>query len=778
MTDSVPQGHAAVGQPVPHDSGLRHATGEAHYIDDMPAAPKLLHAALMLSPVARGRIKSMDTATALPMPGVVAVLTAADIPGANAVGPIFHAEPALAESEVSYVGEPMALVVADTHHHAVQGAAAVTADIDLEDPVLDPEEARRREEYVSDPQVLAYGDVAEAMALAPLHCEGRIDIGGQDHFYLETQIALASPVDGGGWSVWASTQHPSEVQARVAALLDLPSSTVEVRVRRIGGGFGGKESQATIYAALAALGAFHTNRPVKLRLDRRTDMTATGKRHDFVVSWRAGYQPDGRILGLEMEFLSRAGNVADLSPAVMTRALTHADNCYAFPAVRFEGYCCRTNTVSNTAFRGFGGPQGVLAIEAVIDDVARRLQMPRDAVRAVNYYSDANGWKTPYGQVIQHSSLDRAIRTVQSDANLTQRRREVDDWNRTNPVIRRGLALMPAKFGIAFNIPTLNQAGALVHVYRDGSVRLNHGGTEMGQGLFIKVAQVVAEAFQVPVETVHITPTNTGEVPNTSATAGSTGSDLNGMAALKAAVTIRKRMTRVAASHFECDPDNVRFEDGYIRHRNNALTFGELAERCWAKRVSLSANAHYRTPGLRWNPNKMSGTPYHYYAWGAAVIEAAVDTLTGESRILRADLVQDCGASLNPAVDLGQIEGAFVQGMGWLTCEELYWNAKGELQTVGPSTYKIPGSRDVPPHFHARLLDDAPNAVSTVYRSKAVGEPPLLLAIGCWLAIRDAIASVAPDGVTIPLDAPATPERILMAVHAVREQDSRNVAEA
>ena len=768
MRSPQPQERAFAGQPHPHESGLPHCTGEAAYVDDIPDPPGLLHGALVLSPYAHGEIDSIDADAALAIPGVVAVLTAHDIPGENAVGPIIHDEPALAERRVTYRGEPVAFVLGDSYSAAQAGADAVRVEVKPAPPILELRQAHRNGDYVVPPQLLSRGNSAEAIAKAPHRARGELELGGQDHFYLETQAALAIPGDDGALTIWSSTQHPSEVQERTAVFLGVPSSRIEVRVRRLGGAFGGKESQATIYAVLTALGAQKTNRPVKLRLDRRTDMTATGKRHDFQISWEAGYRDDGRILGLEFEFLSRAGNVADLSAPVMTRALVLSDNCYAFDHVSLRGYCCRTNTVSNTAFRGFGGPQGVAAIESVLDDIARRLNLPPNEVRAINYYGDANGYRTPCGQVIRQCHIDKVVSTAIEDSQFGQRRREIDKWNRTNSAIRRGLAMMPVKFAISFNIPSLNQGGALIHVYRDGSVRLNHGGTEMGQGLFIKVAQVVAEVFQVPLSCIHITPTNTGEVPNTSPTAASTGSDINGMAAFKAARTIRRRMEGIAAREFECPAKDIEFREGRVQSGNRSVSFGELAEACWRRRVSLSATGYYRTPGLRWDPAHMRGTPAHYYTWGAAVTEAAVDLHTGESRILRADLVQDCGESLNPAIDLGQIEGGFIQGLGWLTCEELVWDRDGRLLTVGPSTYKIPGSRDVPPEFNIRLLQGVPNEAKTVFRSKAVGEPPLLLAISGWLAIRDAIASVAPPRTPIPLGTPATPERIRLAIEAVR----------
>ena len=760
------------GQSFAHDSGLIHSTGEARFVDDLGDPAGLLHGALALSEAACGTIREIDTEPAFGIPGVLAALTAEDIPGANEIGPIVVEEPALAEGKVEFVGEPLALVLADRLEAAQEGARLVRPDIEPLPAIFDPVDAHHRGLYVSDPQVLKRGNSLNYMVSAEHRLEGSLRIGGQDHFYLETQVALALPDDDGSMVVWLSTQHPSEAQARIARILGWPSNRVEVKVRRMGGGFGGKESQATIIGAIAALGAYHSERPVKLRLDRQTDMLATGKRHDFQIYWSAGFDSTGRISVLEMDLLSRCGPVADLSPAVMTRAIVSADNCYSIPHITLRGYCCRTNTVSNTAFRGFGGPQGVTAIESVIDDVARHLRLPPERIRKVNYYGETNGYETPCGQVLRQCQLDAVVSGVMARSDFHARRQEIENWNRSSPALRRGIAMLPVKFGIAFNIPAMNQGGAVVHVYRDGSIRLNHGGTEMGQGLFVKVAQVVAETFQVPLSRIRLTPTSTGEVPNTSATAGSTGSDINGMAALKAAQTVRKRMAEVAAKYLGRSESDIQFRDGRVLVGNQSLSFGELAEECWQRRVSLSATGYYHTPGLEWDRTRMRGNPAHYHTWGACVTEVAIDLLTGESRVLRTDLVQDCGDSLNPAIDLGQIEGAFVQGMGWLTSEELYWNAEGKLATIGPSTYKIPGSRDTPPIFNVFFLDSAPNEAETPFRSKATGEPPLLLAISVWLAIRDAIASTLETGGPVPLDAPATPEQIRLAVEALRSRSS------
>ncbi len=757
-----------VGKGIAHDSAVKHVAGAATYIDDMPELPGTLHAALVLSPVAHGRLNAIDATAATAMEGVRAAVFAGDIPGANQIGPIVIDEPLFADAELTYLGQPVGAVAATTYEQAVRAAHAVSFDVDEREAVLDIEEAHRRGEYVLPAQRMISGDVDAALAGADRIIEGRLDIGGQDHFYLETQIAYALPGEDGDMTVHSSTQHPTEVQHHVAHVLGGLAHSVDVHVRRMGGGFGGKESQATIIAAAAALLAQKTGKPVKLRLKRSADMAATGKRHDMVSRWRVGVTRDGRIVGADVEYLARAGNTPDLSGPVLTRSMTHTDNAYHIPAARIVGHACKTNTVSNTAFRGFGGPQGVLTSEAMIDQIAGELGLDPNLVRARNYYGADTGQVTPYDQPVEHNRLIEVTEAVLASSGWGRRRREIDEHNARQPVIRRGLAMMPVKFGISFNLPSLNQAGALVHVYQDGSVHLNHGGTEMGQGLFIKVAQVVAEVFQLDIDAVKITATHTGKVPNTSPTAASTGSDLNGMAAFKAASAIRARMTSVAAKHFDVPQSEIVFRENRVHAGNRSIAFGELAKMCWAARVSLSEAGHYATPKIHWDFKAMKGRPFFYFTYGAAVTEVAIDTLTGENRVLRADIVQDCGASLNPAVDLGQIEGAFVQGMGWLTCEELWWDEKGRLRTVGPSTYKIPGSRDVPPAFNVSILEGVPNAEETVFRSKAVGEPPLMLATSVFLALRNAIATCGEPGRTVRLRAPATPEAVLDAIGAMR----------
>jgi xanthine dehydrogenase large subunit len=662
----------------------------------------------------------------------------------------------LAEGLVEYWGQPLAIVVAETRDAALAGAAAVRPSIEALRPVLSAQEALEAEAFLLPPMVLARGDTRAALAAAPRRLSGSFQAGGQEHFYLEGQIALAVPGEDGDLTIHSSTQHPTEVQHVAARILGCDQNRISVQVRRLGGGFGGKESNASWVAACAALAARRTGRPVKLRLGRKQDIAATGKRHPMLFRWEAGFDDSGRILALDAVLAADGGHSVDLSPGVVFRAVTHALNCMDVPDVTITGIACKTNTVSNTAFRGFGGPQGVLLMEDVTRQVGRALGVPQEVVRERNLAGGENDALTPYGQALEGDLIRRVWAECREGSDWARRRAEVDAFNARSEVLRRGLGSFVLAFGISFGVMSMNQAGALVHVYEDGSIRLNHGGTEMGQGLFIKIAQVVAGVFGVPVERVRITATSTAEVPNTAPTAASTGSDLNGWAAQIAATTIRTRMAELAAAEWGVRPEEVTFEAEEVFAGNHRMGFPELAHRCVQARVSLSSTGFYKTPDIHWDPAALRGEPFFYFSYGAAVAEVELDLLTGEHRLLRADLVQDCGRSLNPAVDLGQIEGAFVQGLGWLTCEELWWDEEGRLRTLGPSTYKIPGSRDVPPVFNVRLLEGAPARAETVFRSKAVGEPPVMLATAVWNALRDAAGPAR-------LDLPATPERLLMA---------------
>ena len=754
---SGPARDTGPGAALRQDSALKHATGEARFADDLPMPPGLLHAALILSPVAHGRLAPLDPGPALAVPGVVAVIGPRDIPGRNDIAQAGRApEAMLAEGLVEYWGQPLGIVVAETRDAALAGAAAVRPAIEALRPVLSVREALEAKAFLMPPMVLARGDARAALAAAPRRLAGDFQAGGQEHFYLEGQIAIAVPGEDGDLTLHSSTQHPTEVQHVAARILGCDQNRIAVQVRRLGGGFGGKESNASWVAACAALAARRTGRPVKLRLGRKQDIAATGKRHPMLFQWEAGFDESGRILALEATLAADGGHSVDLSGGVMFRAVTHALNALDVPDVTITGLACKTNTVSNTAFRGFGGPQGVLLMEDVTRHVARALGTSQEAVRERNLAGGGNGALAPYGQALEGDLIRRVWAECRDGADWERRRAEVAAFNARHAVVKRGLGSFVLAFGISFGIMSMNQAGALVHVYEDGSIRLNHGGTEMGQGLFIKIAQVVAGAFGVPVERVRITATSTAEVPNTAPTAASTGSDLNGWAAQIAATTIRARMAEVAAAEWGVRPEEIGFADEEVFAGNHRMSFAELAHRCVQARVSLSSTGFYRTPDIHWDPATLRGEPFFYFSYGAAIAEVELDLLTGEHRLIRADLVQDCGRSLNPAVDRGQIEGAFVQGLGWVTCEELWWDEEGRLRTLGPSTYKIPGSRDVPPEFHVRLLEGVPARADTIFRSKAVGEPPVMLATAVWNALRDAADAER-------LDLPATPERLLMA---------------
>ena len=769
LPDKHPAGSAAapkvVRRPIAHDSAVRHVAGTATYVDDIREPEGTLHVAPGGAPVARGRIRTLDLDAVRKAPGVVAVLTAADIPGHNNVGAIVPDEPVLAEKDIAFHGQPIFAVVADTFLAARRAVKLAKVEVDAENPLIDVEDALGAGSRVLDDYDFLVGDVTATLQGSAQRVEGSIRIGGQEHFYLEGQAALAIPLEEGDLLVHSSTQHPSEVQHIVAHMLGIKLAAVTVEVRRMGGGFGGKESQASQWAALAALAAHVTKRPCKLRLDRDADMIMTGKRHDFRADYEVGFDETGHLLAYDVQLAARCGHSVDLSPGVVDRAMFHADNAYFLPAAAIRSKRLKTNTVSATAFRGFGGPQGMMAIERAIDAVAWKLGVDPLDVRKRNFYADGRD-VTPYGMKIEDNVLPELIGQLERSSDYRRRRAAIGEFNTASKWLKRGIALTPVKFGISFTNTSMNQAGALVHVYRDGSVHLNHGGTEMGQGLFVKIQQVVAEAFGLSLERVRITATTTGKVPNTSPTAASAGSDINGMAALAAAQTIRGRLQEFAAEYCKAPREQIEFRDDQVVVGNRTMPFEELVEAAYRARVQLSATGFYATPRIDFDRAKGKGRPFFYFAYGAACSEVMIDITTGEMRILRADLLHDCGRSLNPAVDLGQIEGGFVQGVGWLTSEELVFDKNGRLTTHAPSTYKIPTAFDLPEDFRVSLFENS-NREDTIWRSKAVGEPPLMLGISVFAAIADAIHSTAP-GRPVPLDAPATPEAILWAVQAVR----------
>ncbi|WAJ26755.1 xanthine dehydrogenase molybdopterin binding subunit [Antarcticirhabdus aurantiaca] len=756
-----------------HDSAAKHVTGTARYLDDDPEPPGMLQVFIAMSRHAHARIVSMDLSAVEAAPGVVTVLTAADIPGQNDYSPVFGDDPIFPTDKVEYVGQPLFAVAAETIHQARAAAKLARADYEALPHAVDFDAALAAADAAGEdllpPHEMRKGDADAVLGRAGRRVRGRLEMGGQDHFYLEGQIAYALPGEDGDVLVRSSTQHPSEVQHNVAKMLDVPDHAVTVEVRRMGGGFGGKESQPALFAAVCALAAHKTGRPAKCRLDRDDDMEMTGKRHEARIAYDLAFDADGRVEAAAFDHLIRCGYSRDLSGAIADRAMFHADNAYALPAARITSRRLKTHTVSNTAFRGFGGPQGMLGMERAMDRAAFELGLDPLDLRKRNFYPAEGAETTPYGMPVTDSVIGEIVEELEETSNYRARREAVKRFNEGNPHLKKGLALTPVKFGISFTTTHLNQAGALVHVYKDGSVALNHGGTEMGQGLFTKVAQVVAEEFQIDVTHVKITATTTAKVPNTSATAASSGSDLNGMAALNAARTIKDRLIAYACERYQVPREQVVFLPNRVRIGNQEKRFRDLVGEAYLARVSLSSTGFYATPGISYDRETASGKPFYYFAYGAACSEVVIDTMTGENRLLRVDILHDVGRSLNPALDRGQIEGGFVQGLGWLTTEELWWDGAGRLRTHAPSTYKIPTANDRPDDFRLALWTKGENRAETIFRSKAVGEPPFMLAISAFSALTDAVIA-AGKGRRFPeaLDAPATPERVLAAVNEVR----------
>ncbi len=762
MNEMSPLAVGVAGRPVRHDSADKHVAGTAPYVDDLPEPAGLLHVYVALSVHAHATITRLDVTAVLAAPGVAAVLLAHDIPGVNDCGPAGPGDPILADGLVEYHGQALFAVAATSIAAAARAARLAVVEYAPLPAVLTVDAAMDEGLFVLPSQTMARGDAPAAIAAAPHRLAGRVRVGGQEHFYLEGQVAMAVPGEDDDLVVHSSTQHPTEVQHLVARCLGRRDHAVVVETRRMGGAFGGKESQASQIACIAALLAARTGRPVKLRLDRDDDMRLTGKRHDFRIDYEVGFGDDGVLRGARFELASRCGYSPDLSAAINDRAMLHADNAYFLPAALIVSHRCKTHTVSNTAFRGFGGPQGMFAIEHALDAVARHLGLDPLLVRTRNLYGPGRD-VTPYGMTVEDNAAPEIVAELRASSDYDARRLEIAAFNDGSVLKKRGIALTPVKFGISFTAVQLNQAGALVHVYTDGSVSLNHGGTEMGQGLFTKVAQVVADVLALPLDAVRITATSTAKVPNTSPTAASSGSDLNGMAAANAARDIRDRIAVAVARVEGVAPETVVFADGRVHVAGQDMSFAQAVRAAYMARVQLSAAGFYATPKIHYDRASHTGRPFFYFAYGASCSEVEIDVLTGEYAVLRTDILHDAGRSLNPALDIGQIEGGFVQGMGWLTTEELSWDAGGRLRTHAPSTYKIPTAGDVPADFRVALWRAGVNREDTIMRSKAVGEPPLMHGLSVFHALRDAIAAAGgnPD-----IDAPATPERVLMALPA------------
>ena len=764
-----PRTERAAGTSTPHESARAQVAGAVTYIDDMPEVRGTLFAAPILSTVAHGHLRGVDSRAALAMPGVVDVVLAADIPGDNVLASFAGDEVIFAQDTVQHMGQVVGLVVAQTAMQARHAARRVKLAFDALPAVLTIQEALAAKNYVLPPVFVNRGDAAQALARAPHRLSGTLEVGGQEHFYLEGQIAYVLPQEKNQWSVYSSTQHPGEVQHWVAHALGLDSHAVRVECRRMGGGFGGKETQAGHLAVWAAIAANKLHCPVKLRLDRDDDFMVTGKRHPFAYEYSAGFDDSGRLTALKLMMAANCGFSADLSGPVADRAIFHTDNAYYLQDVEISSYRCKTNAQSHTAFRGFGGPQGVILIETLMGDIARALRLDPLDVRLRNLYSDESipgtdqrRDTTHYGMRVEDNILAPLLLKLEQSAQYRRGREAVFAWNDANPIIKRGLAITPVKFGISFTATLFNQAGALVHVYTDGSVQVNHGGSEMGQGLNTKVAQIVADELGVPFDRVLCTASDTSKIPNASATAASAGTDLNGRAAQFAARHVRDNLAAFVCGLDGCGAGAIRFEGGQVLSPSFTRSFNDVVKLAYANRIQLWSDGFYRTPKIHYDKTTLTGRPFYYFAYGAACTEVAIDTLTGESRVLKVDILHDVGRSINPAIDIGQIEGGFVQGMGWLTTEQLVWNDKGYLTTHAPSTYKIPTAGDVPEHFTVDLWPE-PNREDNVFGSKAVGEPPFMLAISVYEALRDAIASVG-DGSPVQLTAPATAENVLKAL--------------
>jgi xanthine dehydrogenase large subunit len=771
-TNTLINGTAGIDQK--HESAHKHVSGEAVYIDDQLLPIDGLHAYVGLSTVSHGLIESLDISAVKSAEGVIDVLTLADITGHKDIGPVFPGDPIMVNEgdEVQFFGQVLFAVAATSYKLARKAARLAKVKYKTGHPVTSIEQGLEKNTFVRPSHTQQRGNPKQAIEQSAVKIKGDLRIGGQEHMYLEGQVSICIPAEDGGMLVYSSTQNPTEGQKLVAEVLNIPMNLVTVDTRRMGGGFGGKETNANQWACIAALLAKKTGRAVKIRLARADDIITTGKRHHFLSNFKVGADKSGRITGLEITLSGGCGMSPDLSDAIVDRAMFHSDNAYYVPDVKVVGHRVKTNTVSNTAFRGFGGPQGVLAVEQIIDQIARAVGRDPLDIRKENFYTDKNGRNTThYGQKIEQHIIPDLVNRLEKNSDYRERRKQIDQFNQSSPILKKGIALTPVKFGISFTVQHLNQAGALIHIYTDGSIHLNHGGTEMGQGLFTKVAQIVAAEFQVDVACIFCSATRTDKVPNTSPTAASSGTDLNGMAARDAALKIKQRMVDFACEYFSITSDKVTFSADGVIAGDQRYSFVDFVQLAYRNRISLSATGFYKTPKIYYDREKAQGQPFFYFANGAAVSEVLIDTLTGENKLLRTDICQDVGKSINPAIDIGQIEGAFIQGMGWLTTEELVWDSDGRLLTTGPASYKIPAIGDTPAEFNVELLPDSPNIEATIFHSKAVGEPPLMLGISVWSAINDAVASLRDHSLSPLLDAPATPERILKACNELRARD-------
>ncbi len=764
-------------QQVPHESAFLHVTGEARYIDDLPASDTLLAGRVVYSPHAHARIVSFDLSKAKQTPGVVAILSFKDILGHNQMGPVVKDEPCLAEKEVTFIGQAIFLIAAENDAQCRAAEKLIEVKYEPLEQILTIEDAIEKDNLLGPPRTMNRGDADGAIKQSPHVIKGELRTGAAEHWYLEGQAALSVPAEGEEIAVYSSSQNPSETQAVVAEVLGIKKKDVVVEVRRMGGAFGGKETQANHTACWSALLSKATNRPVKIRLFRDDDMIMTGKRHRFLIRYEAGFDGDGRILAVKLELNSDAGAATDLSFAIMERAMLHCDNAYFVPNMSVLARVWKTNLPSNTAFRGFGGPQGMAAIETVVDRIARYLHKDSLEIRKKNFYGLSDSNVTHYGQAVENNHLHTICDQLVESSDYVTRRKKIDEFNNANEFYKKGLALTPVKFGISFTTTHLNQAGALVNIYTDGTILVNHGGTEMGQGLHTKIQQIAAAELGVSVDRIRVNATNTSKVPNTSATAASSGTDLNGMAVKNAIDTLKHRIAAAVVVIFNdrdlntsTDKNNIVFQNDQIidiKHPDRRIGFAEAMPQMVLRQVSLSAVGYYKTPDIKWDKIKGWGKPFHYFAFGMAVSEVLVDVLTGAVKLLRTDILHDVGDSINPGIDIGQVEGGYIQGVGWVTTEEIKWDSVGNLMTHSPDTYKIPTAQDIPLDFRVELLQGVPNQ-NAIRKSKAVAEPPLMLSLSTWLAIKDAVSATAKHEIEPDFSLPATNEVILLSIEKLK----------
>ena len=771
---SNPQGK--VGKSHPHESAIRQVSGQARYVDDMPQPANLQYAAVGTSPEASGTLNSIDLTAVWASPGVTDVITVDDVPGHVDIAPVFDGDPIFAQDQVLFNGQALFAVLADSVQHARQAALKAIIDITPSAPCLTVETAKQQSNFVRPAHFMQQGDFDTAFGRSELNAQGHLSIGGQEHMYLEGQVSMAINDEEDRVLVYTSSQHPSEVQKLIAEVLGCKLHKVVVDMRRMGGGFGGKETQAAQWACIAALLAKRNQCAVKLRLPRMQDMIATGKRHPFENSYQVGFNQEGLIKAADIDINGNCGHSPDLSDAIVDRAMFHCDNGYYLENINVAGHRCRTNQVSHTAYRGFGGPQGMIVAEAMMDAIARKVGKDPLTVRKLNLYGDKERNLTPYGMTVEHNLLGDLIARLEASSDYWARREAITQFNKTSPIVKKGLSLTPVKFGISFTAKHLNQAGALLHIYTDGSMQINHGGTEMGQGLHTKIGQIVANEFGVSLHDVEVTATRTDKVPNTSPTAASSGTDLNGKAAQNACIIVKQRLAEFYAETIdesELTADKVIFADNYVTLGPHSVEFVRLVQDAYIGRVSLSSTGFYKTPKIHYDRSTGNGRPFFYFAYGASVSEVSIDTLTGEYKVERVDILHDVGRSLNPAIDIGQIEGGFIQGMGWLTTEDLKWDDRGRLISNNPATYKIPAIGDTPEVFNVDLYP-RDNDEDSIYHSKAVGEPPFMLANSVWCAIKDAISSLTDYKVDPQLPAPATPEAVLKCIMSIDPDATRS----